>query len=262
MSGTEDDFEAQQPSTEPEPAAQPLDPVADAVESITFGDETAPAKLRNAIQAGVAEERYAQALHAETVRSQKILEDFLRENPQYADEDAVAVGQLAVQRLQREDIGAALDLKSWEETNGRPASPSEIAEWHKQHRAMGNPQMRDPRELLDLANERVREKFGIGRGNDLERSRHEAMAARAQRSAELTGKRVINWSYGKSSDSDPHITEIASSPETETSRGFGGDVVSPPDRSQAVADMIIHRRQLRQSVNPAGFTARGDRGKS
>jgi hypothetical protein len=240
----------------PEPQQNPIDA---AVTAITYGEEDAPAKLRTAIGQTISESQAWRDLAEEEARSKQVLNEFLEEHPELKnDEDVSALGHMHVVRQMREDLSQALDLAKWEKEQGRAASPQEISSWHLQQRTARNPAVRDPHTLLEGARLHLRDRFGVGRDRDLDESRTDAVAQRQERAAVITGKRLINWSHGKSSDSDPHITEAAAaSPEAETSRGFGADVTAPPDRASAVERMIMHRRALRQSVNPAGFTASG-----
>jgi hypothetical protein len=258
MSGTEDDFEQTADQAEPQPT-QPTDPVADAIEAISFMDESAPAKLRGAIAAGVAEERYQQALRDESIRTQKKVADFLQENEQYTDPDLQALEFQTLVRLQREDLGKFLDIPAWEKAQGRQATPDEIAHWHAQNRVAGRSEARDPLALMNEAASYLHEKFGIkGRRDDIDRSRERAMAQRVARAAELTGRprQVIDW--GRSSDSDEHhVTEIAATPESETTRLMGApDAPAPTDRSSAAQRMIEHRKALRGSDGTAIYRGR------
>jgi hypothetical protein len=240
MDDNQDDFEHQIPPEQPDP---PVDPAVAATDALMYGDETAPEKLRVAVNDEIARHERWKALEAETARTTAIVNRFRAENPDIdGDEDLRAATESCLVREQRDDL---LKLGLVDEARlGRPLTRQEVTSLHQQARVLGHA-VRSPETLLGHARDTLTEKFNLRRR---ERDPSESILARKNAARNLRGLPPL-LGDGTPAESYTPMTNMSSEDFTK-GVGFGGDVeaTSEPstDRSSAVEKMIHARRSLRR----------------
>jgi hypothetical protein len=260
MNDNPEDFDQAQPNDQQLDQQQPQqDAATAATEAISYLDETAPAKLRQAIAEGVGQHEWARAVEAEQRRTNEALNRFKQENPHLLDPDVSAAGESMLLRMQ----AAELDLASWSKANGGAVpTGQQVIDWHRDHRTRRTPGITDDVSvMLETARNKLHEKFKIrDPRHDPDRSRATFMAERRERDAALKGraKPFGTETAADTSDSAEHVpTEI--SPEQDTLRALGVareaeamNTQRTSTRDSAIQQMIADRKS-RAGRNPKLF---------
>jgi hypothetical protein len=233
----DEDFE-QQPTEQPE--QQPPDPFAAATDALMYGDETAPEKLRVAINAEANARDRWKALQDETRRTTEIVNRFRAENPDIdGDEDLRAATESCLVREQRDDL---LKLGLVDEAKlGRALTRHEITDLHQQARVLGHA-VRSPETLLEHARDTITEKFGLRtRPEALQAQRSATVLDRINRQREALGR--LPYAPLPSHEEQPQDYHAATetTPTEMTKTGFGGDVVEGPNRARGFAQVAKGR---------------------
>src|SRR5260221_6975570 len=189
-------------NTDQQVEAEQQDPYTQAVERIQYGS---PEEGRDALigvtRAVVQHERNLAAIAECEQREKEIVAEFERANPSIAGDAMLSAAArqyiLDQQRTELEALGA------YDPKQHAGATSDQIMTAHKAFRAAKDPGATTAQQLLERAVNEIEGRFGVrARPTDIDESRSNAMAQRAQRAAELTGRprQVIDWE--RSSDSD------------------------------------------------------------
>jgi hypothetical protein len=149
-----------------------------------------------------------------------------------------------------------LDLDQYrKQSGGRDPDAETVATAHEALRANRVQGVKTHAELMDNALDALEARFNIRRrGRGLDESRGQAVDDRISRQAAIQSRPRVRWN-SETSDSSP-LTPSDASVEQVTRQYMGRPETAdtrPDNRADAVARMIISRRRLRQSVDPAGF---------